>query len=76
MPHAIRRLSTTVRIRQFPSWNIRTMSSYPVRRFAPLDATAAAEEGVPKLDGIIFDVDGTLCTSPDPFSPSLPIPNP
>jgi len=39
----------------------RAMSSYRVRKFAPLDPTAATVPAVPKLDGIIFDVDGTLC---------------
>ncbi|KAL1839753.1 hypothetical protein VTK73DRAFT_3929 [Phialemonium thermophilum] len=30
------------------------------RRFAPLKAGAAASPGVPKLQGVVFDVDGTL----------------
>jgi hypothetical protein len=45
------------------SKSIRAMSTYRVRKFAPLDPTVKPTPGVPKLEGIIFDVDGTLCIS-------------
>ncbi|KAI0597317.1 HAD-like domain-containing protein [Biscogniauxia sp. FL1348] len=37
------------------------MSPTTVRRFAPLREGPRQESGLPKLQGIIFDVDGTLC---------------
>ncbi|KAK6364940.1 hypothetical protein LTS17_011636 [Exophiala oligosperma] len=33
----------------------------PPKRFAPLDPTLQHDRDLPKLKGIIFDVDGTLC---------------
>jgi hypothetical protein len=66
MSHAIRGLHFTLRIRPiYFNSTIRTMGSYraPVRKFAPLDPTAMTEIVLPKLEGIIFDVDGTLCES-------------
>ncbi|KIW07742.1 uncharacterized protein PV09_01672 [Verruconis gallopava] len=39
----------------------RTMGSYRVRKFAPLNPEKPAAADIPKLEGIIFDVDGTLC---------------
>lgn len=49
----------------------RKRSPHRPRRFAPLhphEAVAAKELGLPKLKGIIFDVDGTLCLSPNPVA--------
>jgi hypothetical protein len=34
------------------------------RRFAPLGSSSKTAGNVPKLQGVIFDVDGTLCMSP------------
>lgn len=31
------------------------------RRFAPLDSEVKPADGIKKLDGVVFDVDGTLC---------------
>src|SRR5215469_9004439 len=45
----------------------RKRSPHRPRRFAPLNphgAAAAKELGLPKLKGIVFDVDGTLCLFP------------
>ncbi|KAF6839627.1 had superfamily [Colletotrichum plurivorum] len=38
-----------------------SMAAITPRRFAPLKAGAAANSNAPRLKGIVFDVDGTLC---------------
>jgi hypothetical protein len=64
MSHAFtQRIVSSARIVRLDRKLSRAMSSYRVRRFAPLDPAAAAQSRLPRLDGIVFDVDGTLCMS-------------
>ena len=57
-----RRIVSPVRLARLDLKLSRAMTSYRVRRFAPLDPVAGAVSEIPRLEGIIFDVDGTLCT--------------
>jgi hypothetical protein len=65
---ALQKSSTRITTLQFtkPLFNepiIRMASSMrPQRRFAPLGQPAT--EGAPQLQGIVFDMDGTLCKYP------------
>jgi hypothetical protein len=42
------------------AFTMTTVLSREPRRFAPLKEGAVVPDGVPKLRGIVFDVDGTL----------------
>lgn len=65
-------ICTSKNARGLFSLPIRSMASQGKRRFAPLGSSSAdgsdGDEGVQKLKGIVFDMDGTLCMF---FSSSL-----
>lgn len=51
-------------------------STKPRHHFAPLGQPADPSTGAQELKGIVFDMDGTLCTqTPSPLKPSFPTTN-
>ncbi|KAI0024304.1 haloacid dehalogenase-like hydrolase [Xylariomycetidae sp. FL0641] len=48
-------------MRRFLSTSISNMAKASPRRFAPLKESTNSKSDLPRLQGIVFDVDGTLC---------------